>query len=653
MSAEQETDEIRLSVTNVGGIDRTSVEMAPGVTILEGRNATNRTSFLQSIMAVLGSDDVSLKGDADEGLVELSVGDRTYTRTLERKDGAVVTSGDPYLDDPELADLFAFLLESNEARRAVARGDDLRELIMEPVDTDAIQAEIRDREAEKRRLDDELDDLESLKRDLPGLEGERNRLESDIEDKRAALEATETELEAADADIDETRQEKAELEEKFAELRDVRTDLEDARFDIETQEESLDSLRAERRELEAERDELPDAPMGEVEEIDARIERLRDRKRSLDSETSDLQRTIQFNEELLDGGADHVLASPSDDARNDGAGEDSVTDRLLDDSERVTCWTCGSEVERDQIDSTLDHLRELRQEKLDDAQSVEQRLADLSDRKSDLEDQQRRRDRIERKLGRAETEIEDREANLTDLRDRRDALTDEVGDLETEIEALEDREYREILDLHKETNQLEFELGTLESDLEDVVDEINAIERRLEQQDRLESQREEVQAELDDLRTQIDRIEAQAVSEFNDHMDAVLDILDYSNLERIWIERTQREVREGRRTVSKSAFDLHVVRQSDSGATYEDTVGHLSESEREVTGLVFALAGYLVHEVYETVPFMLLDSLEAVDSGRIAKLVDYLRTHAEYLVVALLSEDAAALTDEYRRVTDI
>jgi len=29
----------------------------------------------------------------------------------------------------------------------------------------------------------------------------------------------------------------------------------------------------------------------------------------------------------------------------------------------------------------------------------------------------------------------------------------------------------------------------------------------------------------------------------------------------------------------------------------------LSESEREVTGLVFALAGYLVHDVHETVPF--------------------------------------------------
>ena len=649
MSTGQKTDKIRVSVDNVGGIDQTDVELEPGVTILEGRNATNRTSFLQSIMAALGSDDVSLKGDADEGFAELSIGDRTYTRTLERRDGRVVTGGDPYLDDPELAELFAFLLESNGARRAVARGDDLRELLMQPVDTDAITAEIRRVEQEKQRLDDDLDELRSLKRDLPGLEQERTRLESEIERKQAALAEKEAELESADGDVDETRQEKAELEEKFDELRAVRSELEDVRFDIETEEESLESLRAERRDLRAECDELPNAPAGELDDIDARIERLRDRKRTFDSETNELQSAIQFNEEMLDGTEEHVLSSWHDGA----AADESVTDRLLEDDESVACWTCGSEVRRDQIESTLDQLRTLRREKLDEARTAEERLAELSAEKSELEEKRRRRDRIEQKLTRIEAEIEDREEKLTTLRDRRDASTEEVSALEAEIESLEDREYSEILDLHKEANQIEFELGKLESDLEAVADEIEDVERRLEEQDRIEDRREDLQTELDDLRTQIDRIEAEAVEEFNEHVAAVLDILDYSNLERIWIERTKRSVREGRRTVSKSVFDLHVVRQSRSGATYEDTVDHLSESEREVTGLVFALAGYLVHEVYEVVPFVLLDSLEAVDSERIAKLVDYFEEYAEHLVVALLSEDAEALDDEYGRVTDI
>lgn len=136
-------------------------------------------------------------------------------------------------------------------------------------------------------------------------------------------------------------------------------------------------------------------------------------------------------------------------------------------------------------------------------------------------------------------------------------------------------------------------------------------------------------------------------------MDAVLDILEYDNLERIWLERREKEVREGRRKVTRSVFELHIVRQTTGGATYEDTIGHLSESEREVAGLIFALAGYLAHELYETVPFMCLDSLEAIDSTRIAMLVDYLAGFSDYLLLALLPEDAAALDEEYQYVTDI
>lgn len=105
-------------------------------------------------------------------------------------------------------------------------------------------------------------------------------------------------------------------------------------------------------------------------------------------------------------------------------------------------------------------------------------------------------------------------------------------------------------------------------------------------------------------------------------MDEVLHILEYDNLERIWLDREEIEVREGRRRVTKSVFDLHIVRQTDGGATYEDTIRPLSESEREVTGLIFALAGYLAHEVYESVPYLCLDSLEAIHSSRIETLVE-------------------------------
>ena len=633
-----------LRVRNVGGIDETAVEFDPGITILTGRNATNRTSLLRSIMAVMGSDDASLKADADEGRVELAVGDERYVRTFTRTNGTVTTGGDPFLDDPELADLFAFLLESNEARRSVARGADLRELIMRPVDTEAIRAEIRELEREKSRIDDELDDLDDLKGDLPEFERKRSRLEDDIDEKRAELAAKEEDIETLDADLDETREEKRELESRLDDLREKRSSLERVRSDIDLQQESIESLTAERRELEAERDGLPETPMGEHADLDDEIDHLRERKETLEREVSDLQDVIGFNEDQLDETGSIAAHLGGDE---DGA----VTDALVDES--VVCWTCGTTVEADRITNTLDQLREIRQEKLESIRSLESELSQLKDERRTYRKQQQRKETIERKLDDVEGEIEDRETRLESLRAEREGLNDDIGALESEIETLESDDFGDILDLHKEANQLEFELGRLESDLDDVADRIGAIEDRLTEEDQLRSQREELNAELRDLRTRIDRIEENAVEQFNDHMASVLDILGYENLERIWIERVERTVREGRRNVEKTLFELHIVRSTESGATFEDTIDHLSESEREVTGLVFALAGYLVHEVYETVPFMLLDSLEAIDSERIAALIEYVADYAEFLVAALLPEDAQALDDAYTRVTEI
>lgn len=102
-------------------------------------------------------------------------------------------------------------------------------------------------------------------------------------------------------------------------------------------------------------------------------------------------------------------------------------------------------------------------------------------------------------------------------------------------------------------------------------------------------------------------------------------------------------------------FEPHVIRTTEAGTTYEDTVDHLSESEREVTGLVFALAGYLAHEVYEEFPFILLNSLEAIDSERIAALVEYLTDYTKYLLVELPRRRVPAniIFRSFRKVQDL
>ncbi|ADE01555.2 archaea-specific SMC-related protein [Haloferax volcanii] len=645
MSSEQVSkSKVHLSVENIGGIDDLSTSFEPGVTVLAGRNATNRTSLLRSIMAAHGSDDVALKGDADEGSVELTIGDEAYTRTFERQGDTVISGGNPVLDDPDLADLFAFLLETNDARQAVARGDDLRDLIMRPVDVESINEQIESLQQEKRDIADELSTLSNLSDRLPQLERRRTKLEDQIEEKEDELAEKEQEVEEYDASVSERQEVESELESKLGDLRSKRRDINDVDRRIETEKQSLDALESEEAELEDDAEDLPEVAGGKIDEIESEISRLRTRRQEIQSTVNELQSVIQFNEEMLSGTSSDVVDALRD--ADDAGG--SVTDQLLGD-DQVVCWTCGSEVDKSEIEGTLERLRTLREEKLEDNRDHREQLSELEDEKSTYERRQRERDRIERRLSEIESERETRQERIEELKSDRSDLEAEIDSLEQTVDELESEEHGDLLDLHREANQLEYDLGRLRSDLEDVEDEIADIERKLDERDELEAAREDIEDELEELRTRIKRLESEAVEEFNTHMDDVLDVLEYDNLERIWIERTEKRVREGRRKVTKSVFDLHVIRTNEDGVSYEDSVAHLSESEREVTGLVFALAGYLIHDVYETVPFMVLDSLEAIDSNRISRLVDYFADYADYLTVALLEEDAQAVDSSYPR----
>jgi recombinational DNA repair ATPase RecF len=93
---ESVTETAEFEVENIGGIDSTKISIPPDVNVLTGKNATNRTSFLQSIMAAMGSDQATLKGDAEEGNVQLTLNGETCERTLTRAGDSVSFNGDGY-----------------------------------------------------------------------------------------------------------------------------------------------------------------------------------------------------------------------------------------------------------------------------------------------------------------------------------------------------------------------------------------------------------------------------------------------------------------------------------------------------------------------------------------------------------------------------
>jgi len=642
MSADQLEGTIRADVQNIGGIGEATVHLGSGVSILTGENATNRTSFLSALMAGLGSNQASLKGNADEGSVSLEIDGQTYSRKLRRHNGTVTFEGEPYLDDPVLADLFAFLLENNEARRTIARGEDLRELIMRPVDTDRIDTEIESCKQQRQEVDDEIERLDQIEEELPALEARREQKEAELEDAQNELSSVRSEIEALETGVEQSRSQKQALEAAFQRVRDARSEREDLEFDLETERSTLAELQAERDDLTDTISELEE-PTESPERLSGQIQELRERKQALGDTINELSSVVSFNEEMLD---EEGLAVDRD------SRTETPTERLRSDT-TISCWTCGSDVSTDRIDETIDRLKDLRADKISERREITAEIEERSTKQSELRTKQREITRTEQRLADVEAEIESTRETIDELEARIEAQASTIEELEADAAAIEIDDHEETLELHRESNEIELRIERIESTLADLEDEITDRKAALEAREAVETKRDELTERLTRLRTKIERLETDAVDAFNEHMETVLDILEYDNLDRIWIERRQEDVRDGRRTVTKTRFDLHIVRSGADGVAYEDTVEHLSESEREVTGLVFGLAGYLVHEVHEVVPFIVLDSLEAIDSDRIARVVEYFETHADYLVAALLPEDAAALPERYTYITEI
>ena len=619
-------------VQNVGGIDTCEIEFKPGVTVCTGQNATNRTSLLTAIAGALGGSAATLKSDTDEGHIRLEFDGETYTRHYHRgSDGSVITGGEPYTDETELVDLFACLLEDNPARRAVERGDDLRDVLMRPVDTATVQERIREFERERTQISTRLEEIERKRNRLPDLETRRTTLEDELE---AITEELRTLRErVADHDIDPDAAGAA--EDLLSELESRRQTLRQTRNEIETQQSTLEALYDEREEVSDELDDLKGQDTGS-ENLEQKLDQLQDYERELQDSINDLSAIVEFNDELLNSSDELVDKDPD---------EQTVTDELDPMSATIKCWTCGNRVERRAIDSQLEELRNViedkrteRQEVLDEIAELREQLDRLQSAKSRRRECQERLDEIGRQIQRREQRINDLEKKATDLREA-------ICDLEKEVKETEEVRESELVEQYERLSELEYERGQIDQELNDVKDEIRELESLADEREQLEAQKAQFQGELESLRTRIEDLERDAVEAFNEHMAEVLSLLEYQNIERIWIER--KVPNDG----PEGVFELHVVRSTENGTMYEDTVDHLSESEREVIGLVVALAGYLVHEVYGTVPVMLLDSLEAIDADRIARLIDYIAEFASYLVVALLEEDAQGLNDTSTRLS--
>jgi septal ring factor EnvC (AmiA/AmiB activator) len=626
---DNQASSLEVRVENVGGISRGEASLSPGVTLVSGQNASNKSSFLRALAGVLGGPAPPLKSDADGGSVRLAVGDEEHHLALSRSDdGTVVTDSRPFSAAGDRCELFVALTETNPIRQAVLAGEDLSDLLTWPVDTESVEAEIDRLTEEKRSLDERLEELDAVENRLPGLRARRTTLEEKLADVEARLDEKRDAVERLEAEVDDDP-ETAQLQRTRTERSEVRTRLAAAEEAVESLEAELDEVTSRLAETDTDEDASPD-------DLDAELTDLHRRKQRLTSTINALSPIVEMNAEILDEGADIPDAMTADE----------VVAELDPTSQTITCWTCGSTVERAEIAEQAKTVERIVAEKRAQREAVTDRIETVTEQKEEIESRRAERERLL-----------DRREDLTDelarRREKLESLRETHRELETEVERLQQQAAEtseaeaELAAEYEAVTDLEYERGQLESDLERVTEEVERAESTLSERPDVERRRERVAARLRETRARIDRIEQDLVNTFNEMMQEVLDALAYDAVERIWLERLS--TAEG--GVRDTEFELHVVRTTDDDAAYDETVANLSKSERAVIGLVVALAGYLAHDVSEDVPFVVLDALDMFDADRLEALVEYFSGYADYVVAAVLPEDAAELADRYETVS--
>jgi chromosome segregation ATPase len=571
-----------------------------------------------------------VKSAAEAGRVELSTSQGTFTRVYGEA-GVDEPASNPLTDQSAIVDGFVAIDERNPARRAIrSGGEGLRDLLMAPVDTESIRASIRETRTERSDLEAQLERIETRQSDLPALRERRSSIESDLEAVESELAAVQADIEAAEGAADAGE----ELADLRAEQSRIREAIGEAERTLERQRDRVGSLESERETIESELAAI-EVEADRLSDIEDRIEGLERRKRELEGFANDLAAVLEVNRDLL---ADDFEPA---------SGTGDLTAALDPSGRTIECWTCGSEVERAQVSDRLDSLRERLEHTRAERDEIEGELGELREAAAEIESEKRRREQLEADRRDVEAELDLRAERIEAARTELAALRADLEELESAVEADAGAE-GDLATAYERLSDLEYERGRLVEERSTVASEIEEIERLVEaERPRVEERIDALSDELEDLRSRVAEIETAVIETFDEHMNELLDRLAYRNVERVWLER---RVGEREDPLGESEFVLHVVREGPDGAVYEDTVETLSESERELIGIVLALAGFLVHDVGDSVPFVLLDSVEAIDADRLGSVLGYLGEHVPYVLAAVLPEEAAALSEAYSRI---
>ena len=589
----------QVSINNIGGIYDGTATLEDGVNIVQASNFSGKSSFINALQTVMGTTDVfnsphPLTEGKDSGTVELEAGDMTHTISLERSStNEVLRNGTPVLEDDTdqlCARLFAFLGEDNPIRSRVREQEDLTELLQAPLDLEDIDGQIA---TLKRKRDSKQNEIETARRaeeNIPAVIDAITTLEEELEELHQQRDELETRVgteisgtESLSDELATRRSEVSTLDRRISQLQSTLSETETQLEEKREQKESLD---------------VPEKPQL-TSDVEAKQQRVEDITLQIDL----LEGLYRANQRVIEENELSLVTS---------------IDRSVVEDE-FDCWLCGESTTTETVENRLAAL----QDKIDSLQEDRSTLTDeieaLEQAQREYRQKQRQATEIEEEIGDLTAKRDDLQRDLTQAKERQTEVEETVTELESDLEEAESELSEELTDIKSEIKLKTQELETQQTRLQE-------LETKRENADELEAEINDIDEEIAALKERKQRKQRELKTQFDEAMQTALDHFapgfDGARLD--LKVNTENEI---------EAFDLIVARDG-----RETTIDTLSEAERELVGIVVAIAGYRTFEVGNRVPMILLDGVSQLAADNLSLLCEYLSDDTEMLVTTAYPE---------------
>jgi len=627
-----------ISATNIGGLSNLKTTISPGLNIVEEPNASGKTSFLRAISLLITPPgnhkelNHLLKFDAEKGEVVFSKNGQSIKKTVSKNHNTTLVEGDDIVPE-ELSTMvrnFTIGGSDNEILTAIRNGQNLKSLLTDDFNMARMKARIEEKEELVETIERELTQLKNVKTKLSGLVYNRDKAEKDLEELKEKRDTLKEDLQK----FSKTAEQEDEVSQEY---KDISLKVDQYNRNINQTKSLIESEKEEFAEIEKRLDKLNQSTPTQVEHTEADIKAITTKIKKLEGSLSPLRTRYENLISFVDGGQ-KILATFPELTNNNGSNTDILSSLSESDTTDITCPLCSHKatinVIKEQInhykqeitdtkaelDSSTTKIKELEQEKKDIQQKIadfNKEIAQIKQAKIDLAD--------------IKSSINNRENGLKRLIEEKKELEDKKQELTGAIDSKYQKTSLQYNSIVQEIGQVEGTLNTLTKQIESGKEEIGKIPAK---EDEFSKAKKELNKSKQELTDRKERL----VNTFNETIKEVYSALNF-DLNVYSIELTPQ-------------FDIEVKRYDKKGqpTTDSQSIKTLSKSELEVIGLVVMLSGYIINDLKNVFPYIVLDELTFMDDSRLKKLVEYMETSADSIILMKLPQQNEKMGDSFIKI---